>query len=112
MAKTKAELIERALMFLGVGEAGQPVEVEDRDAVDKVLGPLLAQLAASRIVYVPNVEQIDDRVFLPLARYLANEAAPAFGRPYSEDERLAAELALRRAVASYTTFQPVKVDYF
>lgn len=112
MPKTKAELIEQALNVLGVAEAGQPVEIEDSDAVDAVVAPLLNQLARSRILYVPNVEAIDDAVFLPLARMLANEAAPSFGLPRSEDARLAAELDIRRAQASYTTFEPVKVAYF
>lgn len=112
MPKTKAELIKQALNVLGVGEAGQPVEIEDSDAVEAVVAPLLNQLARSRILYVPNVEAIDDAVFLPLARMLANEAAPSFGGQRSDDERLAAEMDIRRAQASYTTFQPVKVDYF
>lgn len=112
MPKTKDELIEQALRSLGVAEAGQPIEIEDYEAVDACVEPLRAMLARDRAIYIANVDAIDEAVFLPLARLLANEAAPAFGRERTQDAYEAGRAEIKRILSQDTVFHPVPTSYF
>lgn len=78
MSKTRAELVARALKFLGKLRAGQAPEAEDAQAVDDEIDPLLESLNIRKIIYVPDPDEIDDAVFQPLARRLAGECAVDF----------------------------------
>ena len=78
MSKSRAELVTRALKFLGKLRAGQAPAAEDFQSVDDELDPLLENLNTRKIIYIPDPEDIDDAVFQPLARRLAGECAVDF----------------------------------
>lgn len=78
MSKTRADLVSRALKFLGKLRAGQAPEAEDYQSVDDEIDPLLENLKFRNIVYVPDPDDIDDAIFQPLARRLAGECAADF----------------------------------
>lgn len=97
--KTPNELYEKALTFLGAFGAGQTASPEDMDVCNISFRPIVEELAAQDVVYiavdpVDNDEAcIDDTIFIPLAKLLANEIAPEFGIPSDEGAR---EMMVRR----------------
>lgn len=110
LSKTRTQLIERAAKDLGIIEPGETLSTEDRDTFDGLVDPLIAQLAAERIVYIQDDEQIENEYFLPLARLLANMAGPDFGSPINEAAKAQDERVLRRlstAIASTATLRAV-----
>ena len=50
--------------------------------------------------------------FLPLARLLANEAAPSFGAAFSLDVKLENERQLRKLTANRATRETLRTKYF
>lgn len=112
ITKTRSELKERAAKLLAIIEPGEALSAEDDETFDDLIDPLVAQLAADKIVYIQNIEEIELEVFMPLARLLANVAGPDFGSPINEGAKLEDEKTLRRLTSNVPTFEPLKVDFF
>jgi hypothetical protein len=112
MPRTRAQLVAKALSILQEEGSGQPLSNEDKTVVDDAVEPLAAELASSEVLLIGDLEAIDDDVFLPLARMLANEVGDDFGRPYSEDYRALQERRMKRVTASSPTYAPQTTDYF
>ncbi len=77
--KTTQDLIYRAMTELGRLYAGDAPSDEDYDTVEVLIEPLVEQLNAQTIAYIDDVDAIDPKWFLPLARLLAIEASGSFG---------------------------------
>lgn len=84
MAKTKAELVSRALSVLGIVGAGQTPSVENSNAVGDAVGPMVAQMVANDDLWLFDIEAIPDAVFLPLSDLLANVVADDFGQAFDQ----------------------------
>lgn len=112
MPKTRADLIRAALEELLIAQAGQPISAEDNAQASSRVDPMLAQLQASSVVYVANPDEIDDAVFLPLARILANELGPSYGRVRDPGVMLMAERELARVIVPPSEDDPVYAEYF
>lgn len=112
MPKTQADLVNRALALLAVFGEGETPSDDDIERVNKLVAPSLAMLSSENVTQINNPEAIEDDVFLPLARFLANEAAPEFSRPYSDDARALAVMQINRVVAVKVHAQPLATDYF
>ncbi len=112
ITKTRIDLIERAATELGKLVAGQNIEDEDRETIDNLVDPLIQQLAIDGVVYVDDSEGIRVEYFLPLARLLANEAAPSFGQAKNPTVQASEESYLRRLTAMRPPYEPLRVDYF
>lgn len=109
--KTRQDLIERAATELGILPANATLSDEDKTTIDNLVDPLLSELAVS-LIAIADSEAIPSEYFLPVARLLANEAAPSFGQPYSEDVKRINERMLRRLASTRPTREPVKAEYF
>lgn len=113
MPKTSDDLAIRALSILNKVQAGQEPYAEDVAAVKAVIGPLVAQLGLDGVTYVGDEDEIDDAVFLPLARRLALEVAPDFGLPAVDEATInAADRPLRRLSAARPSDQVIPAEYF
>jgi len=112
ITKTRTDLIERAATELGVLPSGQPLSDEDAATIGALVDPLLRQLALDDVVDVADSGAIAVEYFLPLARLVANEAAPSFGIGYSLDAKLEHEHQLRRLAAARPTREPLRAIYF
>lgn len=107
--KTRAELVEQALAYLGLKQANQAANADDTAVVDGLVEPVLDRLAAKNIVSVPDDEAIEPALFLPLAMCLAAAASPTFGAAMDAS---AAERELRIIVASSPTFEVQTATYY
>jgi hypothetical protein len=79
--KTRADLVSGAADNLGLTSSGNAAEAEDLAKIDGYVDALLAELQAMNIVYVADEGAIPVEWFNPLVDLLADDAAPAFGRP-------------------------------
>jgi hypothetical protein len=113
--KTRRDLIDRALSVLGVLGSGQSPETEDVALVDGFIDPMIADLTDRDVVYISDAEEIEDGLFLDLAKVLANNCREAFG--LANDPRLAAtgiaaENSLREKSAQGPTYRVLRSQYF
>ena len=73
-ARSRPELVLRALSVLGVVPAGQTPEDDDYDIVDALVEPLLERLNAEKITSITdaegNITQLDDPEAIPGAQFL------------------------------------------
>lgn len=79
MAKTRAELVNRALANLGALPAGQTANQEEYDQVDALVIPVVDSLSARDIYYVADATNIPEEAFIALGHCLAWACAPEFG---------------------------------
>ena len=112
ITKTRTDLIERAATELGVLPSGQPLSDEDSATIGALVDPLTRQLSLDDVVDVSDTSAVPSEYFLPLARLLANEAAPSFGVPYSLDVKMENERQLRRLSATRPGRETLKTTYF
>jgi hypothetical protein len=112
ITKTRTDLIERAATELGVLPSGQPLTDEDSATIGALVDPLIRQLSLDGVADIADASAIAVEYFLPLARLLANEAAPSFGIPYSLDAKLENERQLRRLAATRPTREALRTIYY
>jgi hypothetical protein len=112
ITKTRAQLIERAGINLGLVQPGEALSSDDYNTLDNLVDPVIAQLNADHIVYISDTDEIDVAVFIPLAAVIANMAGPSFGAPINDDALTRDQNTLRRINATQPTYAPLKVDYF
>lgn len=119
MPRTRRDLVNEALVNLGILAAGQQPDAEDFEAVDGKFEPLTAWLEAAEIIDLDNtIDEIPDEWFNPLAVLLADEAALMFGLPGvpqspSNPQPVQAAIdKLRLAIYGRPTFEPQKTEYF
>lgn len=112
MSKTTAELVAKAASNLGVLAAGQALSAEDSAALTALTTPVFEELANEGIIDTPDIQTIEDSVFLPMARILAERAAPEYGRATDEQGILQAKAQIRRVTYGRPTHEPLAVDYF
>ena len=96
MSKTQTDLVVRVLQEIGVLAAGQNPAAEDVVLVTNSLQPVADELAADEIVYVPDLDDIDDAIFMSLAVCVASRLAGDFGATFDPMRNAEAEARLRR----------------
>lgn len=112
ITKTRTQLIERAAVELGALTSGDSLSDEDSDTIENLVDPLFRQLEIDSVVTVQDTQAIESEFFLPLARLLANEAAPSFGQQTSPDVKAVNERMLRRLSATRPTGEVMKSLYY
>lgn len=110
--KTRAQLIERAGINLGLVQPGEALASEDYNTLDNLVDPLIEQLNADSVIYIPDSNAVDVSVFLPLAALLANQAGPSFGTAINDQAMTRDQGTLRRINATRPIYAPLQVDYF
>src|SRR5262245_57147256 len=117
-ARTRNDLVNEALMNLGVLAAGQTPAAEDFEAVDGKVEALVAYLEEAEILDIDTIEEIEPEWFGPLAVLLADDAALEFGLPgvppsQSNPQPVQAAIdKLRLVTYGRPTYEPLKTEYF
>lgn len=115
MAKTRTDLIHRALKNLGVLPQGSDPSDDVYDSVDEHVDPMLASLAQLDVVNIKNAEEIDDEYFLPLGHILADTVKAEFGAVQDVNLLALAEAAkrdLKTMQSTKPTYAVLKTTYF
>lgn len=109
---TQADLVRRALQLLGAFAAGQEPSAEDVEAVEGYVPSKLDELRRRGIIYVPDVEDIDNAAVHWLAMLVAQDAAPEFGVGMDATAISLAEQRLRSIGAGRPTYARMQGVYF
>lgn len=112
ITKTRAQLIERAGIDLGLVQPGEALSSEDYNTLDNLVDPLIDQLNADTVIYVQDADAIDVGIFLPLASVLANYAGPSFGSPINDAALMRDTGTLRRITSTKPLYTPIVSEYF
>lgn len=117
MAKTRADLVARALKNLGALPAGQAASAEDSLSMDALIDPLLDSLNFRDVVYVGDSNSIADEYFIPLGECLAFVASPEYGASIDpsrlrQDGRPKAEDDLRHIQSARPTYGILKIEAY
>ena len=117
--RTRNDLVNEALMNLGILAAGQTADAEDYQAVDGKVEALYERLEAQEIIDLDNtVDEIPSNIFMQLAVLLADDAALMFGLPgipASPSNPQPVQLAtdsIRRVTYARPTYEPQKSEWF
>jgi hypothetical protein len=79
--RTRADLVNRAAKFLGKLVAGQALSAEDYQSINDEIPSIVENLNARGITYIPDVEEYDEAMFLPLARIVVATICTDFSVP-------------------------------
>lgn len=112
VVKTRVDLVERAATELGALPSGETLDPGDQATIDDLVDPLIMQLSLDGVVDVSDTDAIPSEWFLPLAKLLANVAAPSFGQQESPEVKALQERMLRKITATKPTFQVLKTTYY
>jgi hypothetical protein len=112
MTKTRLELVTRALEKQGIPGAGQTPEAEDIALVDKVVDPVMSDLATRDIYVWGNPDTLDEDAFEHLADLLSNAISRDYGNQPDEQRRLMAESRLRQLNLIFLSGQPQQTEYY
>ncbi len=110
--KSRQELINRALVELGVVAAGQTAPAEDTAIVEAEIDAVMSDLASRNIWAWGDPDEFDDDAFIHLAKILANSVARAFGASPDEGLRINAETRLRLLDPPVLSGQHQRVEYY
>lgn len=112
---TPQDLAEEVLLELGRADGADPAENTDDIAFVKRRYDALFLAGEDREWVFWEKDSIPDRVFVPLAKYLAFECRGAFGRPdYDprDDTGISPSQRLKALGARESDGYPVRVEYF
>lgn len=112
MAKTRADLAQRALEKLLVVGAANSAEAEDIQTVDGVIDAVIADLDVRHVFTVPDLADIDIAAFEWVADCLAVMVASDFGQQPDETKRMKAESMLITISATRPSKETITADYF
>lgn len=112
MAKTRADLVYRALRNLGVLPQGQTPSAEEYNSVDALVEPMIEDLIGRDIVFIESAESIEDKYFLSLGHVLAGQAAAEFGM--QNDQAIASRMIkgeqdLQTIAATRPTYETLEI---
>lgn len=113
MPKTRAQFTQRIAEKLGAVEAGQSISGEDSVFIYDKIPAIAEALNADNIVYIGDIEAVDDEIFEDVSKMAADRFLPTdFGKQTDVNAVAAGEKTLRRITASRPSFAPLEIDYF
>lgn len=115
MAKSREDLVYRALYNLGVLPNGQNPGDQEYNSVDDLVDPMVEDLIARDVVHIQDVDAIEEKYFLHLGHVLAGHSASVFGM--QNDPALAARAAkgekdLQTIFSTRPTYQTLEIQAF
>ncbi len=82
--KTRQDVISRALRRIRVLAMDEAATAEQEDVAGEALTSLGVELELTHGIIMPDLDNVPEDTFLPLAYVLAAEIAPDFARPAPE----------------------------
>ena len=109
---SREQLVNRALIELGVVGAGQTAAAEDYAVINDAVEPVMSDLATRDIWVWGDPDEYEEDAFDHLGVLLANARARAFGSAPSEEVRLLAERRLRALKPTFLSGQSQTTEYY
>lgn len=112
MSRTRSDLRFKALSIIIGGDLGQAPSDEDATTLDNYIDDVVAELQTKGIVYVSDLDAIENDVFGTLAKLVANAAADEFGGASDPAKKRFYENEMRVIARQTPGYGPQQVDYF
>lgn len=112
MSKTRADIQFKALALIVGGDVGQAPSAEDAATLDGYIDSVVAELGADGTAYIGDPDDLDDALFVPFCKLVANAAADEFGGKSSEDVALQQRNRLRVLTRQMPGYGPQQTTYF
>lgn len=115
MTKTREDLVKKALKNLGVLPQGQTAGVEEYNQVNDLIDSMIEDLVGRDIVFIEDVDAIEDKFFLSLAHVLAGFSLSEFGMQNDAAltaRAIKAEQDLQRIFAERPTYDILEVQAY
>ena len=109
---TRPELIDAVLDELGLPGAGQSNSAEDVAKIDGIIDKCLGELEAQEVIRLGDSDEFPYAVFNQLVVFVAERAAPAYGRPSNFQVMELAKHQLRIAARGGPTYEVMRSEYF
>jgi hypothetical protein len=112
MAKTRTDLVHRALYNLGVLPQGQNPGAEEYNQVDALVDPMVEDLIARDVCFIESVDAIEDKYFLHLGHVLAGHSQSLFGMqndPALSARAIKGEQDLEKISATRPTYRTLEI---
>lgn len=115
--RTRAELVYRVAKFLRKVIAGEPLGDVENATINDEIPSIVANLNARGVFYFPDVEEVDDELFIPLARIIAASVCTDFGMtiasvPGFESEPIRSEMELRALGRTSSVSDVIRFENF
>lgn len=112
MSKTRSDIQKKALDILVGGDVGSSMSDEDATALDGYIDSMVAEINADGITYIADPDTLDDEIFIPFSKLVANAAAEEFGGKSDEEFAKTMRNRLRVLTAQKPGYGPQQADYF
>lgn len=111
LSHSSEELINKAAAILGKYVPGEALGATEHDTIDRCIDDVLAEL--SKVVVIPDRDDIPNLYFETVARILAIYAAAEFSNtPLDIGAIMQHEQRLRYLIANTPTYEILKTNYF
>jgi hypothetical protein len=112
MSKTRAQIQFKVLAILTGADVGQNTSAEDADAINGYIDSEVGELNLDGVVYISDVDNLSDELFVTFSRLVANAAADEFGG--KSDETKGQQLRNRLRVLARQTpgYGPQVAEFF
>lgn len=112
MSRTRADLRFKALSIVVGGDVGEVPSDEDATTLDNYIDDVVAELSTKNIVYVSDLDTIDNDIFGTLAQLVAVAAAEEFGGKTDPQKKKFFENEMRSITADTPGYGPQQTEYF
>ena len=112
MSKTREQLRNKVYDIIVGGDAGQTPSDEDATAIDEYIDPVIAEHFVDEAAYISDTDAIEDELFLPLAKLVANAAADEFGGQSNPQVQQLYTNRLRVLTRQTPGYGPQSTEYF
>lgn len=112
MSKTRTEIQFKVVSILVGGDVGFDPSPEDAETVDGYIDSEVAELNADGAAYISDPDNLDDELFVPFCKLVANAAAEEFGGKSDEGMARTQRNIIKRLSAQKPGYGPQETSYF
>lgn len=112
MSKTRVEIQFNTLSILVGGIVGDAPSAEDAAEIDKHIDAVATELNKKGVVYISDVDALDDELFDNFCELVANSAANKYGGKPDPAMKRYYENEIRVIVRQTPGYGPQQVEFF
>lgn len=112
MSSTEDETANNIYAILTGGDVGAVASDEDISCIKRYIARAQAELGKKTIVYISDVDAIEDEIFSNFCQFVANEAANEFGGTTDFKKKKYLENELREINRQTPGYNHQQVEYF
>lgn len=112
MSKTRQQTQFKVLSILVGGDVGFSPSDEDADTINGYIDTEIAEINADGTTYISDPDNLEDEIFVPFCKLVANAAAEEFGSKSDEKSAQAWRNRIRAIKRQVPGYGPQEVEFF